>query len=389
MRPVLALTVFSLLILTGCSGGAVVFAPTPPPPDLSPLRYEHPGGAFSVTVPRNWSVTAQNTTALAAAAFAPPGSDEPALRFAVISLGQLVTSAALGDFITDYQSSVHAFDTVEVSRQAMGDGSWRLSSLRHGAGGVAQPVNTFFEAEGALVGITEVLIPDSAAELQERQRIINTLVINASAALEAATASVLAYASGSALDFVNVATWTTPAGAFLITGEVANTGGGWLTNVPVKAVLRSADGLPVAETADVVMGYGIPPGGFAPFSLRFGQGQPALAASFDLSLGGPDWQPETAGTILGQDTLNWTDESSVNASGQLVITGTVVNNGSQPARSLRAIVTVFNAAQRVIGAGYGDITPQLAAGDSTSFQISLPETGGSAANYILTIQGLP
>lgn len=384
----LALIVASLMILTGCSGGAVVFAPTPPPPDLSPLRYEHPGGAFSVMMPRHWSVSVQNTTTLAAAAFAPPDSSEPALRFAVINLGRPVTSAALSEFMNEYQSKVQTDSTTEVNRQAMGDGSWRLSSLRHGAGGAAQPVNTFIEAAGTLVGVTEVLIPTDPAQLRERQRLINTFEINPAAALEPSTASTLAFATGHALDFVNVSTWTSSAGAFFITGEVANTGGDWLANVPVKAVLRSADGLPVAEAADVVMGYGIPPGGFAPFSLRFGQGQPALAASFDLALGGQNWQPDTAGTIYGQDVLNWTDESNITG-GQLVITGTVVNNGDQTARSLRAVVTVFDAAQQVIAAGYGDITPQLAAGESTSFQITLPETGGSAANYILNIQALP
>ncbi|MBI5666445.1 MAG: hypothetical protein HZC41_00435 [Chloroflexi bacterium] len=388
MRLRLALIVVCLL-LTGCSGGAVVFAPTPPPPDLSPLRYEHPGDTFSVMLPRHWSVSAQNTTALAAAAFAPPNSDEPALRFAVINLGEPVTSAALGEFINEYKAKVLTGNTVEVSRQAMGDGSWRLSGLRRGAGGVAQPVNTFIEAAGTLVGVTEVLIPADPAQLQERQRIINTFEINPAAALEPSTVSTLAFATGHVLDFVNVSTWTSPTGAFFITGEVANTGGDWLANVPVTAVLRSTDGLPVAEAADVVLGYGIPPGGFAPFSLRFGQGQPALAASFDLALGGKDWQPEAAGTVYGQDVLNWTDESSINSGGQLVITGTVVNNGDQTARNLRAMVTVFDAEQRVIAAGYGDITPQLAAGESTSFQITLPETGGSAANYILTIQALP
>jgi hypothetical protein len=67
----------------------------------------------------------------------------------------------------------------------------------------------------------------------------------------------------------------------------------------------------------------------------------------------------------------------------------VTNNGNVVVRNPRAIVTVFDAAQNVIAAGYGDITPQLAAAESTSFQITLPETGGNAANYILNIQGLP
>lgn len=389
MRLRLSLLLFILLIVAGCSGGAVVFAPTPPPPDLSPLRYEHPSGAFSAMIPRAWSAAVQNTTTLASAAFTPPGEDEPTLRFAVINLGKPVDSAALGDFINDYQTAVRPHDYDEINRQAMGDGSWRLAGLQHNAGGIALPVNTFIEAAGSLVGVIEILIPSDVTRFNDLQRSINTFEINPNAALEPTKPAMLTYASGHLLDFVNVSTWTAPGGVFFITGEVANTSGGWLANIPVQAVLRTADGLPVAEAADSVMGYGIPPGGFAPFSLRFGQGQPGLAVVYDLSLGGTNWQPETAGTIYGQETLNWTDESSVNGDGHIVITGTVSNISSMTAHSLRAIVTVFDAAQKVIAAGYGDITPQLAAGESASFQITLPETGGSAANYILNIQGLP
>ena len=75
------LLILLTLFLTGCGSGAVVFAPTPPPPDLSPLRYEHPSGAFSVVVPRNWPVFTQHATTLAAASFSPPDSGDPLLRY--------------------------------------------------------------------------------------------------------------------------------------------------------------------------------------------------------------------------------------------------------------------------------------------------------------------
>jgi len=128
------------MLLAGCSGGAVVFAPTPLPPDFSPLLYTHPSGAFTVALPRNWSVYEQYTTVLAAAAFSAPGANEPALRFAVINTGQPVSSSFLGDFLDRYQKQIRpdAVDYAEVSRQAMGDGSWRLTGLRHTAGGKTQ-----------------------------------------------------------------------------------------------------------------------------------------------------------------------------------------------------------------------------------------------------------
>ncbi|HEX2908134.1 MAG TPA: FxLYD domain-containing protein [Phototrophicaceae bacterium] len=391
MRLKFVLLILVLLWLAGCSGGAVVFAPPPAPPDESPLLFEHPGGVFSVRVPRRWSAAVQNTTTLAAAAFSPPEAVEPVVRFAVMNMGETLDSAALGDLINQYQTTLrpNAASYTESNRQAMGDGSWRLTGLQRNSGGWMQPVNTFIEATGSLVGVIEVILPTDTTQLKELQTIVNSFEIKSGAALEPAKPAILAASSGYGLDFVNVSTWTSANGSFYITGEVANTSANWLAQVPVKAILRGIDQLPVAETADVVLGHGLPPGGFAPFSLRFGGGQPALAVGYDLILGGENWQPVSDPTIYGPETLEWTDESTTSPSGQLAIMGTVTNTGDQPVNSVRAIVTVFDAAQKVIAAGQGDIMANLAPGAATNFQITLPETGGAASSYILNIQGQP
>ncbi len=377
-------------LLAACSGGAVVFAPTPPPPDLSPLPYQHPGGVFSVAVPRNWSVYVQNTTALAAAAFTAPGEDEAALRFAVINLGERLDSASFGALIDTYQREVRpdAGRYSEISRQAMGDGSWRLTGLRHDLG-ITQQINTFIQQTGPFLGIIEVLLPDTPARQSEYETIVNTFAINAAANLQTAEASALAFATPGGLELLHVAAWSTASGVFFITGEVANTSSSWVVDVPVRAVLVSADGLPVVEAVDSVMGHGIPPGGFAPFSLRFGGGQPALTTTYQLSLGGDGWTPSSEPVPFIQGDLTWTDESSVNADGRLTITGTVLNSGSQTIRDIRAVVSVFDAAQQVIAAGFADVSPGLPPGSASDYQIIVPEIGGQPVNYILNVQGLP
>ena len=76
-----------LLNLAGCGGkGAVVFAPTPLPLDIAPRRYDHPGGAFSISIPPHWTLYEQNTEILAAAAFALPDTDETVIDMGVINL---------------------------------------------------------------------------------------------------------------------------------------------------------------------------------------------------------------------------------------------------------------------------------------------------------------
>lgn len=386
-----ALWVVLVCLFAGCSSGTVVFAPTPPPPDLSPMRYTHPGGAFSLVAPRHWTLHEQNTTALASAAFSIPGETEPSLLFVVMNPGIELNSQTFGDLITQYQTQVRpdVERYTEQSRQAMGDGSWRMTGIRHTPLGVTQQVNTFIEYSGDLIGIIDVVLPDDIMQRYDLQAIVNSFEINPDAALQAAPLSSLTVASPTGLSLLHVSTWTTPAGVFFITGEVANYGGEPVANIPIKAVLRSSDGLNVAEAEDLVMGYGVPPGGFAPFSLRFGQGQPALAQDYELILGGQNWQPETGAQLLHPEALVLTSESSREQDGRLIVSGTVRNVSEQTAREVRVTISVFNTEQQVIAAGFtqlegGALPPNAEA----PYQIVVPEMGGEPANFIVTAQGL-
>jgi hypothetical protein len=380
-----------LLSLAGCGSGAVVFAPTPLPPDLSPVAYTHPGRIFRLVAPRTWAVYEQNTTALASAAFSAPGESEPTVLFAVINPGVELDSASFGELINQYQTQIRPdIDRYsEQSRQAMGDGSWRMTGLRRTPLGETQQVNTFIQYRGTLLGIIDVVLPDDPARRQELQGVVNSFEILPEALLASAPLSSLTVASTTELSILHVSNWTTPDGVFFITGEVANYGSLPAFDVPIGVVLRSGDGLNVGEAEDTTMGYGIAPGGFAPFSLRFGQGQPALAQSYDLTLGGETWQRHNTAQIVGPESLEWTSDSAREANGRLVISGTVRNTGAQAVREAKAIVTVFDANQRVIAAGFTLVgSGELVPGSETTYQIAVPEMGGQPANYIVIAQGL-
>lgn len=381
----------SILLLAGCSGGAVVFAPPPPPLDVSPLVYTQSAGVFSVSVPRNWSVYEQNTTVVASASFTPPGDNQPALQFVVMNTGEPANSSTLAALIDRYQQQIRpdvAYYS-EVSRQAMGDGSWRISGIRHLHGGLSQPLNTFIQQSGTLLSIIQVLVSNDVSRMTQLQQIINTFVVNSQAVLEASDPKVLSYASLSDVEFLHIAAWTTPQNVFFITGEVANRGATQLTDIPVRAVLKSTDGVPIAEAVDTVMGYSLPAGSFAPFSLRFGQGQPALATTFELSLGNADWKPQLDRVVYGQDELKWQDQSSFEADGSMSIQGTVQNIGQKPVLAPRVVATIFDSSGNVIAAGFVDLAAALNPSDVTDFRILVPEMGAQPANYIVNVQALP
>lgn len=387
MRHLRLALVCLLLTLAACSGGAVVFAPTAAPPDTSPLPYQHPSGVFTLNVPRQWAVHEQNTTTLASAAFSRPGDDEPVLLVAVMRPSAADDSQAFGQLIQQYQTQVRAdVDRyTEHSRQAMGDGSWRVTGVRHSATGETQPVNTFIQRSGPLFAIIDVIVGD--ASLSDTLRaVVNSFSLNADATLQTAPLTTLNSASRTSLSVLHVATWATPDGVFFVTGEVANTGSDVAAALPVTVTLRSADGLNVGEASDLVMGHGIPPGGFAPFGLRFGQGQPALGVTYEIRLGA-DWQPPDI-RLAPDDALTWVEES-VLEDGRLLISGTVTNTGTTPVRAPVAVATVFDAAQTVIAAAYAPAdVEQLAPGETARFGLGIPEIGGQPANYIVYVQGL-
>lgn len=380
-----------VIILAGCSSGAVVFAPTPLPPDFSAARYDHPSGAFSLFIPRNWSVYTQNTTTLATAAFAAPDSIEPEITIAAIKLSEALDSSAFSDLLNLYQAQIRpdvGYYT-EQNRQAMGDGSWRMTGLRQTAGGATKQVNTFIQQSENMLGVIDVIIPDGV-QINDLQTVINTFQLNPESGLQAAELSSLVSVASASLDIIHLFAWTTPMGIFFITGEVANKGNEVVTGIPVRAVLFTEDGLPTGEAIDTPMGYGLPPGEFAPFSLRFGQGQPALTTRFEIDLGSADWQADPEAIIYSANEMQWTDDSTFDSNGRLIISGSVTNISPHIIRSPRAIVTVFDNAQHVIAAGFSDLNvPELAPDESAAFQIIVPEIGGEPAQYIVNVQGLP
>lgn len=381
-----------LLILSACSGGgAVVFAPTALPPEIAPNDYAHPSGAFSLLLPRTWTLYEQTTSLFASATFASPNNDTPVVQIAVINLGRDIAGDELGDLMNQYQLQIRPDITryTEQSRQAMGDGSWRITGLRLSPADETQQINTFIQANGTLLSILEIIVPLDAALQSQTQTIINTFSLADTADLPVSEMAILANVSQSPIQIANLSTWTTANGIFYVTGEVTNSGDFAISELPVRAQLQTQGGESVADAVDIVMGYAIESGGFAPFSIRFGQGQPSNATRYTVSLGSEDYVEQNA-TVIGFPALQWTDETTTTQDGAIFITGTVTNTSEGGVLSPRAIVTLFDEGGRVIGAAFADADmTSLAEGETANFNVLISELGGLPANYVVNVQALP
>lgn len=390
-RLFLMCLVLITLSLPACTGGAVVFAPTPLPADATPIEYQHPSGAFSLLLPGTWSVYEQELSLIASASFAPPNSDTPAVQIAIVNLGREITAGEFGDLMLQYQTQFRPDlrNYTEQDRQAMGDGSWRITGIRQTPSEETQAINTFLDRNGSQIAVIEVVLPNDAALRSQIQTIINTFAMAEIVDLPVTDLAVLAGAAQSQVEIVNISTWASPDGIFFVTGEVANHGTLAITELPVRAMLLNEDGTTLADGLDTVMGYAIPPGGFAPFSIRFGQGQPFNASRYTVALGSDTYIPQEK-PVISIPTLQWTDSTETSQDGDLFIIGEVTNTGTEAVLSPRAIATIFDENGRVIAAAFADAdTSILNAGDSTSFTVLVSDVGGIPANYIVNVQAYP
>jgi len=230
-------------------------------------------------------------------------------------------------------------------------------------------------------------MPDDPALFAELETAINTFKVNNEAALEPTTLNSLSFVRREELDIIHVSTWTTAQGVYFITGEIANYGNQTIGSIPIYAELQNTDGTAIKTDTSTIMGYGIPPGGFAPFSLRFEE-QLEEATNYELILG--DQNLDNNSIIYGSQNMTWTDEIEFSEEEHLLINGTLVNTGTQIIRAPLVTVTIFDSTQTVIAAGYTLITDEtLIPGRSIDFHLRIPEMGGEAANYIIDIQALP
>lgn len=380
------------LILAACTSGAVVFAPLPPADREVLYPFTHPAGVFTVDALPAWSVFTQSTPTLASASFSPPGAHDPALTVGAIRLTAPIEPDDLPMLVERYQSQVRSDldEYIETGREQLADGTWRMTGVHISAGGVRRPINTFLFTQGDHLFVVETAAIDDVGIDAERLRraltgALNSIRLINPEVLRPADLTALSFLKSTRFAPLHVRTWTGPDGAFYITGEVANYGTEPAFNVPVEANLIDAAGVGLIGAVDAAMGQGIPPGGFAPFSLRFGV-QPAAASRFVLSVGGGSEPPP--GALVSADGLIWTDSFRYDDFGRLVIDGAVTNALPGPVRDVRAAATIFDAAGGVIGAAWADVAPLLTADASAPFSILLPVIGGSPANYLVAVTAL-
>jgi hypothetical protein len=382
-----------MLLLAGCNPEPVVVVATAVPLDANFRVYQHPTGVFSLRLPPNWSVRDVSQDSAIRVEFSPPDNAGLPLSVYVINTGAVMGTNELLNAIEQYQQAVNGDPEkyTEVSRNAQGDGSWRIAGFRHTPIGTRE-LNTFMQADKAYLTAIEIDLTDLSAGQQETLRtILNTYRVNPNAAVNISSLAVSADSAETAtgaLEFSGMYAWTNPQGAFIINGLVKNASLNPMEAIRVTALLFDAQDNVLIEQPEVIAVDVLEVGLATPFSIRFRSGKPSQAVRYELRAAARYAEAAVQTYMNGDNFLRGNEAAVYNADKFLTLTGDVVNKTQALARFTKVIAWVLNDQGQVVAVENVFLSkPDLLPGESSRFEVIFYELGGQAARYELRIEG--
>ena len=385
-----------LVLLSACNSGTTVMVATPAPPDAGFRTYRHPGGAFSLRLPPEWSVRDLSGEGGVRVEFSPPGNAGLPLSVWVTNTGQPLSASGLLEAVERYPQMLNNPAAYrEMSRNAQGDGSWRLVGVRQTPIGPRQ-MNIFLQADGPFLTIVEAdLTGLDPTELDRLTAIVNTLRVDTSASVAASGppgalpgADAAVDSPAGVMEFSNVSAWLSQRGEFIVGGLVTNRSGRALEAIRITAALVDAHNNSLSEESNLAPLEVLVDGASSPFTVRFRGGRPAQAARYELGAAARYAEYALSGHLAADQFILGNDAATYNANGFLIVGGDVVNRTQGAAYFVKAVVTVYDDASQVVGADSVFVNDtELLPGEVGRFEVTFPELGGNAIRYTIDIEG--
>jgi hypothetical protein len=383
-----------LALLSACDASPVVVVATPVPIDATFRTYRHPTGVFTLRLPPDWSVRDVSYGDAVRVEFSPPGNTGLPLTIYVINTGAALGTSNLLDAINRYQATINGDPSIysEVSRNAQGDGSWRLAGVRQTPIGPRQ-LNTFLQADKSFLSALEVDITGATdAALQTLRAIINTFRVDPTVVIGAS--NILApegmgvNMSSGVLVFSGMYEWTNPQGAFIVNGQVVNESGVPLEGIRITCILYDAQNNALTEQANVIPVEVLENKASAAFSIQFRGGKPTQAVRYELHAAGRNAEYALRVHLGNESFILGNDKAVYSAGGYLTISGDVVNKTQGAAHFVKANVIVYDEQQRVVATDSAFVSkPDLLPGETAHFEVPFYELAGNAVRYQISIEG--
>jgi LysM repeat protein len=181
-----------------------------------------------------------------------------------------------------------------------------------------------------------------------------------------------------------LAFYETSVGSLRCLGEVANPNNRALENVQVRIALKDATGQVLAEGRPFTALDVIPPDGRSPFELLF-TSPPGRYASYEATVIRAEPSNEPGGRYA---KLQIVSKQGGTDGLQFRVIGKAHNASDQPAVNVKVVVTVYDAANNVIGYRQQPIGDgNLAAGATADFSVTFAPSGGTPALFEVVAEG--
>lgn len=180
--------------------------------------------------------------------------------------------------------------------------------------------------------------------------------------------------------------YTRPGGALTCTGKIWNRSQQPLTDIRLRVALRSTETTPantaiiLAQTALNVEQRYIPPGTFAPYRALFDT-LPEQTFRAEMQVLSAAFTEETALPVRV-----YNEAGQLTNSGQYVLTAQIENSATQPLTSLRAIVTLLDNDNRVLGYRVQSLPRLIAAEPQTLRVVLTPQRRAEIIRHTLHIE---
>lgn len=389
----------SLFLLSACNssndGQPVILVATREGPDAGFVTYKHNTGVFSIRIPPGWVVDELPDTQGVRVQFSVLEDNQNITRLTVyiVNTGSPMTRETFLAATEAYQppDDLSGFEWVLMDGPSdQSDGSRRLSGIRQYPLSGARALNIFMQGSGSYFAVLEVDVTEASPDtIDTLMAVTNTFRIDTSVNLNVGEVVAATTSFTGDVGFDSFLHWDDTDGGFNITGRVVN-----LTQTPLEAIritgyLFDGRGNQLSEKSLILSTEMLNVSSTAPFRLRFEGGRPSTSVRYELHAAARIAEPSRS-QFYGPENFNVEQNPAYyNDSGNLVLSGQLINQGTQLVQNVKVIVGVLDEENNIVAAETVFIDKnQLQPGELGNYEVVVYDVGGAPVRYELTVMGI-
>ena len=399
LRFTLIILLLSAFILSACDtpndGQPVILVATKQGPDAGFVTYQHNTGVFSIRVPATWVVDELPDAQGVRVQFSVLEETQSVVRLTVyiVNTGSPMTREAFLAASETYQppDDLSGFEWVLMDGPSdQADGSRRLSGIRQYPLSGARALNIFMQGSGSYFAVLELDVTDASSEtMQDLAAVVNTFRLDTNVNLNVGEVVAATTSFTGDVGFDSFVHWVDSDGGFNITGRVVN-----LTETPLEAIritsyLYDSRNNQLSEKSLILTTELLNIASTAPFRLRFEGGRPSTAIRYELHAAARIADLSRS-NFYGPENFNIEQNPAYYSdSGNLVLSGQLINQGTLIAQNVKVIVGVLDEANNIVAAETVFIDKnELRPGELGNYEVVVYDVGGAPVRYELTVMGI-